>query len=68
MYDEPLFDEEIQAWRYGPVCPPAYRFYSLASTKEKCVTGSTPYLIEQSENFKRSFKSDYLPDEGDRIV
>lgn len=28
MYDEPLFDEEIQAWRYGPVCPPAYRFYS----------------------------------------
>ncbi|MEM9927379.1 MAG: type II toxin-antitoxin system antitoxin SocA domain-containing protein [Cyanobacteria bacterium P01_D01_bin.50] len=28
MYDEPLFEEEIQAWRYGPVCPPAYRFYS----------------------------------------
>ncbi|MEH2444259.1 MAG: type II toxin-antitoxin system antitoxin SocA domain-containing protein [Nostoc sp.] len=21
MYDEPLFEEEIQAWRYGPVCP-----------------------------------------------
>lgn len=28
LYDEPLFSEEIQAWRYGPVCPPAYRFYS----------------------------------------
>ena len=28
MYDQPLFTEEIQAWRYGPVCPPAYRFYS----------------------------------------
>jgi uncharacterized phage-associated protein len=28
LYDEPLFKEEIQAWRYGPVCPPAYRFYS----------------------------------------
>jgi uncharacterized phage-associated protein len=28
LYDKPLFDEEIQAWRYGPVCPPAYRFYS----------------------------------------
>ncbi|MDY6784594.1 MAG: DUF4065 domain-containing protein [Cyanobacteriota bacterium] len=28
LYDEPLFNEEIQAWRYGPVCPPAYRFYS----------------------------------------
>jgi uncharacterized phage-associated protein len=28
LYDEPLFDDEIQAWRYGPVCPPAYHFYS----------------------------------------
>jgi uncharacterized phage-associated protein len=28
LYNEPLFEEEIQAWRYGPVCPPAYRFYS----------------------------------------
>lgn len=28
LYGEPLFTEEIQAWRYGPVCPPAYRFYS----------------------------------------
>ncbi len=28
LYDEALFDEEIQAWRYGPVCPPAYKFHS----------------------------------------
>lgn len=28
LYDAPLFDAEVQAWRYGPVCPPAYRFYS----------------------------------------
>lgn len=28
LYDQPLFDAEIQAWRYGPVCPPAYRYYS----------------------------------------
>lgn len=28
LFDKPLFAEEIQAWRYGPVCPPAYRFYS----------------------------------------
>ena len=27
LYDEPLFENEIQAWRYGPVCPPAYRYY-----------------------------------------
>ena len=28
LYDEPLFQDEIQAWRYGPVCPPAYSYYS----------------------------------------
>jgi len=27
LFAEPLFNEEIQAWRYEPVCPPAYRFY-----------------------------------------
>ncbi|HLO85551.1 MAG TPA: type II toxin-antitoxin system antitoxin SocA domain-containing protein [Nostocaceae cyanobacterium] len=34
MYDEPLFENEIQAWRYGPVCPPAYRFYSEFEAKQ----------------------------------
>jgi uncharacterized phage-associated protein len=34
LYDEPLFAEEIQAWRYGPVCPPAYRFYSEFEAKQ----------------------------------
>lgn len=27
LYDEPLFSEAVQAWRYGPVCPSAYHFY-----------------------------------------
>ncbi len=34
LYDEPLFEDEIQAWRYGPVCPPAYRFYSDFEAKQ----------------------------------
>ncbi|ACB50453.1 unknown [Crocosphaera subtropica ATCC 51142] len=34
LYDEPLFSQEIQAWRYGPVCPPAYRFYSEFEAKQ----------------------------------
>ncbi len=34
LYDEPLFAEQIQAWRYGPVCPPAYRFYSEFEAKQ----------------------------------
>ena len=28
LQDEPLFPDEIQAWRYGPVCPPAYQLFS----------------------------------------
>jgi uncharacterized phage-associated protein len=39
LYDEPLFDEEIQAWRYGPVCPPAYRFYSEFEAKQLPIPG-----------------------------
>ena len=27
LQDEVLFNEEIQAWRYGPVCPEVYYFY-----------------------------------------
>ena len=27
LFDEPLITDEIQAWRYGPVCPPAYGYY-----------------------------------------
>jgi uncharacterized phage-associated protein len=34
LYNEPLFAEEIQAWRYGPVCPPAYNFYSEFEAKQ----------------------------------
>jgi uncharacterized phage-associated protein len=34
LYDEPLFEEEIQAWRHGPVCPPAYKFYSDFEAKQ----------------------------------
>jgi len=34
LYNEPLFAEQIQAWRYGPVCPPAYKFYSEFEAKQ----------------------------------
>lgn len=45
LYDEPLFDEEIQAWRYGPVCPPAYRFYSEFEAKQLPIP-SKEFLLE----------------------
>jgi uncharacterized phage-associated protein len=41
LYNEPLFDEEIQAWRYGPVCPPAYRFYCEFEAKQLPIPDKT---------------------------
>jgi len=35
LYDEPLFADEMQAWRYGPVCPPAYRFYTTFEAEQR---------------------------------
>ena len=40
LNNEPLFDEEIQAWRYGSVCPPAYRFYSEFEAQQLPVPGT----------------------------
>ena len=34
LFDCPLFIEEIQAWKYGPVCPPAYQFYREYEDKQ----------------------------------
>ena len=34
LFDKPLFENEIQAWRYGPICPPAYKFYSEFEAKQ----------------------------------
>jgi uncharacterized phage-associated protein len=29
VYGEPLFNDEIQAWKFGPVVPNVYRFYKV---------------------------------------
>jgi uncharacterized phage-associated protein len=34
LFNQPLFAEEIQAWRYGPVCPSAYYFYSQFESQQ----------------------------------
>jgi len=39
LFDEPLFENEIQAWRYGPVCPPAYWFYYEFEAKQLPIPG-----------------------------
>jgi uncharacterized phage-associated protein len=52
LYDEPLFDEEIQAWRYGPVCPPAYRFYSEFEAKQLPIP-SKEFLFQVADEKKK---------------
>jgi uncharacterized phage-associated protein len=52
LYDEPLFDEVIQAWRYGPVCPPAYRFYSEFEAKQLPIPGQELLLQIPDEKKK----------------
>lgn len=52
LYDEPLFDEEIQAWRYGPVCPPAYRFYSEFEAKQLPIP-SKEFLLQVADDKKK---------------
>jgi uncharacterized phage-associated protein len=44
LYDEPLFEDEIQAWRYGPVCPPAYKFYSNFEAEQLPIPGKETFL------------------------
>jgi uncharacterized phage-associated protein len=51
MYNEPLFEDEIQAWRYGPVCPPAYKFYSEFEAKQLPLPGKE-FLLEIPDNAK----------------
>lgn len=52
LYDEPLFDEEIQAWRYGPVCPPAYRYYSEFEAQQLPVP-QKEFLLEIPDDQKK---------------
>jgi hypothetical protein len=47
-----LFDEEIQAWRYGPVCPPAYRFYSEFEANQLPIPGKEVLLQIPGEKKK----------------
>ena len=69
LYNEPLFAEEIQAWRYGPVCPPCYRFYSefeaqqlpIPSQKTRaCFPEETIKLLEEVWQYFGEYHAYYL--------
>jgi uncharacterized phage-associated protein len=71
LFEEPLFDDEIQAWRYGPVCPPAYRFYREFEEKQLPVpkkielprfSESTQNLLDEVWEYFGEFHAYFLSD------
>lgn len=52
LHDDPLFDAEIQAWRYGPVCPPAYTFYSKFEAEQLPIPDGN-FLSDISQETKK---------------
>jgi uncharacterized phage-associated protein len=51
LQDEPLFPEEIQAWRYGPVCPPAYHLFSQFEAEQLPIPtqADRPEILSQEQ-------------------
>ncbi|MDR2898321.1 MAG: DUF4065 domain-containing protein [Spirochaetaceae bacterium] len=54
FYDKPLFDESIEAWEHGPVCPPLYQEFKAY--------GATPIPIN-SDSY-----TDKLTDEEMKLI
>ena len=52
LYDFPFFDEPIQAWRHGPVCPDVYQKYKSY--------GARPITEHNDEDFTKTFTKDHL--------
>ncbi|MEL6438051.1 MAG: type II toxin-antitoxin system antitoxin SocA domain-containing protein [Cyanobacteria bacterium J06621_8] len=71
LFDEPLFEDEIQAWRYGPVCPPAYRHYQEFEADQLPIPGKefvrqftqeTKQLLEEVWDYFGSYHAYRLSD------
>lgn len=63
---EKLFDEEIQAWVHGPVCPPLYEYYKGYGyndiPKEENV-----YINEEIDEFTKQIYRIYGNLDGDEL-
>ena len=59
LLDEPLFNEEIQAWIHGPVCPALYRVYSGYRWLEIPKVEETVKFNERTEELLEAVYSTY---------
>lgn len=68
LFDEPLFADEIQAWRYGPVCPLAYYFYSkfeaqqLPIPTQEYIEEELKAILEEVWQYFGEYHAYYLSD------
>ena len=71
LNDEPLFADEIQAWRYGPVCPPAYQFYKTFKAEKLPIptqenmanlTSEIKHILEEVWQYFGEYHAYYLSD------
>lgn len=60
LYKEPLFEEDFQAWRYGPVIPAMYSQYSRFGKKPIQLTVTKPALDPTVENFLNFICEEFL--------
>jgi uncharacterized phage-associated protein len=44
LQEEPLFSDDLQAWRYGPVCPKVYRFYQGFEAQQLPIPQAEDYI------------------------
>ena len=57
VFDKPLFDEEIEAWQYGPVVPQVYYTFNSFGKGNLEVTpeGVAPFTDEEKELLNEVF-------------
>lgn len=51
LNDKPLFDEEIEAWRFGPVIPGIYQKYKIHSNKPIPTSAMSVQIDENTKVF-----------------
>ena len=57
-FDTPLFDEEIEAWMYGPVVPSVFETYKHEGKRGIEYSGNTIMLLDEEESlFNHTFWS-----------
>ena len=55
-FDTPLFDEDVEAWVYGPVVPVAYDYYKQYGSQILPVEGEEMILPDEEEKLFEAYR------------